>query len=53
MRCNDKMEKGVRGFPASTWGGGGGEDDRFGGEGESLWCVLSGNTLFIVFLCVN
>ena len=45
MPCNAKMEKGVR--------GGGREDERFGGEGESLWCVLSGNTLCIVFPCVN
>ena len=52
MPCNDKMEKGVRGFPAYMGGGGGG-DERFGGEGESRWCVLSGNPLCIVFPCVN
>ena len=45
MPCNDKMGKGVRGFPTNMgWGGGRGGDERFGGEGESLWCVLSGNT---------
>ena len=40
----------VGGFPTYMgWYGGGGReggwgDKRFGGEGECLWCVLSGNT---------
>ena len=32
MPCNDKMGNGVM--------GGGGRGERFGGEGESLWCVF-------------
>ena len=50
MPCSDKMGTVWGDFPP-TWagmGGGGREggwgDKRFGGEGECLWCVLSGNT---------
>ena len=35
MPCNNKMGNSVMGE-----GGGGGRDERFGGEGESLWCVF-------------
>ena len=34
MPCNNKMGNGVMG------GAGEGRDERFGGEGESLWCVF-------------
>ena len=43
-------------------GGGGGRDERFGGEGESLWCVFEWKYMMycvslcklkFVFPCVN
>ena len=44
------------------WGGGGGRDERFGGEGETRWCVFEWKYMMycvslcklkFVFPCVN
>ena len=51
MACN-KMGNGVRGFPAFMAGGVGGRNERFGGEGESLWCDSLCKMKF-VFPCAN
>ena len=66
MPCKDKMGNGMRGFPPTRAGmgvgGQGGGDERFGGEGESLWCVLEWKYMMyfislckkkFVFPCVN